>query len=95
MSSPLLLAGRHKNALYDSKGLLASSQRDLCDCMSASCPGCHFPCPRCRSHGCGQECRQNRRWQYETVELDGVAGSARKNPNLVSGGIGRDIPDKA
>ncbi len=61
--------------------------------MSPPCPGCHFPCDRCRSPKCGQECRQWRKWQYETVELDGVTDSARKNPHLLQP-IGKDLLDK-
>ncbi len=77
MLCSLLCSGRNKNSVYDQRGLLLSNRLDLCDCLSPPCAGCHWPCPRCRSAKCGGECRQNRKWQYETVELDGVAGSIR------------------
>merc|ERR1712062_518114 len=63
--------GRNKNNVYDEKGILISCGKDVCDCMDDSCPGCHFPCPKCRSNKCGNECRQNRKWLFESVELDG------------------------
>lgn len=28
-----------------------------CDCLNENCPGCFFPCPKCRSAKCGSECR--------------------------------------
>ena len=44
------------------------------------CPGCHFPCLKCRSNKCGNECRQNRKWMFESVELDGKPNSVKNNP---------------
>ena len=34
--------------VYDDKGLLIESKLDLCDCLEDLCPGCHFPCLKCR-----------------------------------------------
>jgi len=73
-----------KTALYDNKGVLIQFGLDLCDCLEDDCPGCHFPCPKCRSPKCGHECRVNRKWQYDSVELDGIPGTLRNNPHLVS-----------
>jgi hypothetical protein len=36
-----------------------------------------------RSPKCGHECRGGRKWQYDSVELDGVANSLRLNAHLV------------
>jgi len=72
--------GRNKNNVYDEKGILISCGKDVCDCMDDSCPGCHFPCPKCRSNKCGNECRQNRKWMFESVELDGKPSSVKYNP---------------
>jgi len=73
-----------KRVLYNNKGILADLNKDLCDCMVEACPGCHFPCPKCRSTKCGHECRQNRKWQYNEAEYDGEKGSKRLNPNAIS-----------
>merc|ERR1712083_74116 len=72
--------GRGKGRVYDDKGILVSCKKDLCDCMDDTCPGCHFPCPKCRSNKCGHECRQNRKWIFDCVELDGMPGSLKENP---------------
>ncbi|XP_077292327.1 ARL14 effector protein [Arctopsyche grandis] len=63
--------GRKHNRLYDNKGLIAG--KDICDCTDPSCPGCHFPCPKCSSTKCGPDCRVNRKWPYEKVEVEGTA----------------------
>ena len=72
--------GRKQTRIYDEKGILISSNKDLCDCMDDRCPGCHFPCPKCRSNKCGHECRQNRKWIFDCVELDGIPGTLKENP---------------
>lgn len=69
-----------KAVVYDERGILMSVKKDLCDCMEDTCPGCHFPCPKCRSNKCGHECRQNRKWVFNCVELDGIPGSLVENP---------------
>ena len=61
-----------KNQLYDDTGRLLANNKDLCDCLDVECPGCHFPCPRCRSEKCGGECRCNRRWVYDHIEIEGT-----------------------
>ena len=48
---------RAKKSLYDDGGLLVADGRDLCDCLRENCPGCFYPCERCRSSKCGAECR--------------------------------------
>ena len=68
-----------KSSVYDNKGILISHGLDLCDCLIEECPGCHFPCPRCRSTKCGHECRNNRKWVYDSVELDGMPNTLKEN----------------
>ena len=86
-----------KESLFDGRGLMLESELDLCDCLTEGCPGCHFPCPRCRysnsslqshhtallccgrSAKCGHECRNHRKWVYDSVEQDGVPDSTREN----------------
>eukprot|EP00092_Neocalanus_flemingeri_P056980 GFUD01067620.1.p1 GENE.GFUD01067620.1~~GFUD01067620.1.p1 ORF type:complete len:161 (+),score=57.74 GFUD01067620.1:56-538(+) len=71
-----------KTAVYDHRGVIVQFGADMCDCLTPLCPGCHFPCPKCRSAKCGHECRVNRKWQYDTVELDGRLNSVRENQYL-------------
>ena len=68
-----------KDILFDNKGVMLHNQRDLCDCLREACPGCHFRCPKCQSPKCGHECRNNRRWEYDFVEVDGDPGAFREN----------------
>ena len=49
--------GERKASIYDNKGVLLHSGLDLCDCLEDSCPGCYFPCPKCKSPKCGHECK--------------------------------------
>ncbi|KAK3510093.1 hypothetical protein QTP70_026826 [Hemibagrus guttatus] len=60
-----------KSKVYDSRGLLISCGRDLCDCLDEDCMGCFYPCPNCGSRKCGVECRCDRKWLYEQVEVEG------------------------
>ncbi|XP_061830829.1 ARL14 effector protein [Nerophis lumbriciformis] len=60
-----------KSRVYDSKGRLLSNGKDLCDCLDVDCTGCFYPCTECSSRKCGFECRCNRKWLYEQVEVEG------------------------
>ncbi|XP_007246971.1 ARL14 effector protein [Astyanax mexicanus] len=60
-----------KSKVYDGQGLLISCGRDLCDCLDVDCMGCFYPCPDCGSRKCGVECRCDRKWLYEQVEVEG------------------------
>ncbi|XP_062845975.1 ARL14 effector protein [Trichomycterus rosablanca] len=60
-----------KSKVYDSQGLLVSCGQDLCDCLDVDCMGCFYPCPDCDSRKCGVECRRDRKWLYEQVEVEG------------------------
>ncbi|XP_047436674.1 ARL14 effector protein [Mugil cephalus] len=64
-------AGGAKNKVYDSKGHLLSNGKDMCDCLDVDCMGCFYPCPECGSRKCGVECRCDRKWLYEQVEVEG------------------------
>ncbi|KAG8438237.1 hypothetical protein GDO86_008798 [Hymenochirus boettgeri] len=61
----------NKNKVYDSKGILIFNGRDLCDCLDEDCPGCFYACKKCGSHKCGVECRCDRKWLYEQIEVEG------------------------
>jgi len=56
---------------------------ELCDCLRPNCTGCHFKCPSCEDRRCGHECRVNRKWLYEAVEIEGTALEFR-NPHYSS-----------
>ncbi|CAL1270777.1 unnamed protein product [Larinioides sclopetarius] len=56
---------------YTSEGIHKASQQDLCDCLIPDCPGCFMPCKKCSSNKCGHECRNNRRWVYENIHVEG------------------------
>ncbi|KAK9542299.1 hypothetical protein VZT92_000174 [Zoarces viviparus] len=60
-----------KSRLYDNKGRLLSNNKDMCDCLDVDCMGCFYPCPDCGSRKCGVECRCDRKWLYEQVEVEG------------------------
>lgn len=60
-----------KSRVYDSKGRLLSNGKDMCDCLDVDCMGCFYPCPECCSRKCGVECRCDRKWLYEQVEVEG------------------------
>ncbi|XP_052548448.1 ARL14 effector protein isoform X2 [Tympanuchus pallidicinctus] len=60
-----------KSKVYDSQGLLLYSGMDLCDCLDEDCLGCFYACPKCGSNKCGTECRCDRKWLYEQIEIEG------------------------
>ncbi|KAG8564445.1 hypothetical protein GDO81_016472 [Engystomops pustulosus] len=60
-----------KNKVYDSRGILLSNGRDLCDCLDEDCMGCFYACRKCGSNKCGVECRCDRKWLYEQIEIEG------------------------
>ncbi|CAH0405299.1 unnamed protein product [Chilo suppressalis] len=62
---------RKSKSIYNERGQIAVTGKDLCDCLDERCPGCHFPCLRCNSTKCGHECRVNRKWMYEKIEIEG------------------------
>lgn len=65
--------------LYDERGILVQHGQDLCDCLDVQCPGCHFPCSKCSSPKCGHECRCNRKWIVEQIDIEGT-NHIIKNP---------------
>ncbi|XP_023934042.1 ARL14 effector protein [Bicyclus anynana] len=62
---------RNSKKVYNERGLLVASGKDICDCLDEACPGCHYPCVRCGSNKCGPDCRVNRKWMYEKIEIEG------------------------
>uniref|UniRef100_A0A8D0AX97 ARF like GTPase 14 effector protein n=1 Tax=Salvator merianae TaxID=96440 RepID=A0A8D0AX97_SALMN len=60
-----------KSKVYDSQGFLLYSGIDLCDCLDEDCLGCFYACPKCGSSKCGPECRCDRKWLYEQIEIEG------------------------
>lgn len=60
-----------KSKVYDSQGLLLYTGVDLCDCLDEDCLGCFYACPKCGSSKCGPECRCDRKWLYEQIEIEG------------------------
>uniref|UniRef100_A0A0B6ZDG2 ARF7 effector protein C-terminal domain-containing protein n=2 Tax=Arion vulgaris TaxID=1028688 RepID=A0A0B6ZDG2_9EUPU len=61
-----------KNQLYDDRGVLLGTHLDLCDCLEKDCPGCHLPCQRCGSLKCGTDCRCNRKFTVDLIEVEGT-----------------------
>ncbi|KAJ1181889.1 hypothetical protein NDU88_007088 [Pleurodeles waltl] len=60
-----------KSKVYDNQGLLLFNGMDLCDCLDEDCLGCFYACPNCGSNKCGAECRCDRKWIYEQIEIEG------------------------
>lgn len=71
-------------AVYDSRGVHIESLINLCDCLIMNCPGCHFPCPKCNSPKCGPDCRANRKYIFDCMEVHG-SDSVIRNPLLANG----------
>lgn len=65
--------------IFNEKGIHLQSGLDSCDCLIQECPGCHFPCIKCKSTKCGHECRNNRKWQYESIEFENDPSKKRTN----------------
>lgn len=72
---------RPAGALYDEFGVHIASGIDLCDCLYLNCQGCFFPCPKCWNTKCGLECRVNRKFMYDQIDLNGSEQVVR-NPLL-------------
>ncbi|KAM9223639.1 ARL14 effector protein isoform 2-T5 [Leptosomus discolor] len=72
-----------KSKVYDSQGLLLYSGMDLCDCLDEDCLGCFYACPKCDSNKCGAECRCDRKWLYEQIEIEG--GEIIRNKHVGKG----------
>jgi len=76
------LANSRVTYAYDADGRLLNYKGfDLCDCLEAQCPGCHFPCLRCGSEKCGSDCRAKRKWTFDHIEIEGTDYKVRF-PNL-------------
>ncbi len=58
--------------VYDHRGVLIETGEDVCDCLKSLCQGCHFPCRSCKSVKCGANCRENRVWFYDKIEIEGL-----------------------
>lgn len=62
----------YTNALHDRDGKMIGDGTDFCDCLELNCPGCHFPCVKCGSQKCSVDCRKNRKWTPDHIELEGT-----------------------
>ncbi|XP_069949819.1 uncharacterized protein [Cherax quadricarinatus] len=71
-SSVKMTKAQNQQYCHGSDGSIVYSGKDLCDCLQSLCPGCHYPCPKCGSAKCGNECRIHRKWYYEKVEVEGT-----------------------
>jgi len=69
-----------QQTIYDDRGYHRQANEDFCDCLDKRCPGCHFPCPKCKSLKCGFDCRQNRKWQVEFITSENHSIPKRINP---------------
>uniref|UniRef100_A0A8C5QBT1 ARF like GTPase 14 effector protein n=1 Tax=Leptobrachium leishanense TaxID=445787 RepID=A0A8C5QBT1_9ANUR len=69
-----------RNRIYDGNGKLISNGMDLCDCLDEDCLGCFYACRKCGSNKCGIECRCDRKWLYEQIQVEG--GVVIRNKHL-------------
>ncbi|KAK2588481.1 hypothetical protein KPH14_004464 [Odynerus spinipes] len=74
-----LYQGHKRYAVYNDEGIYVQTGGDLCDCLNLDCAGCHLPCSKCSSSKCGHECRNNRKWTYDSIENEG-SNVVTKNP---------------
>ncbi|CAH0559695.1 unnamed protein product [Brassicogethes aeneus] len=58
---------KRKHPVYDEKGVHIETQMDMCDCLESDCPGCFFPCFKCKSKKCGPRCRVLRTYIYDSI----------------------------
>jgi len=67
------LQQQRKRVRYNTDGrpVIYADDFEFCDCLLPNCPGCHYPCKSCGDCRCGHECRVNRRYVYESIELEG------------------------
>ncbi|XP_058016882.1 ARL14 effector protein isoform X2 [Ahaetulla prasina] len=70
-----------KSKVYDGQGFLLYSGIDLCDCLDEDCLGCFYACSKCGSRKCGPECRCDRKWLYEQIEIEG--GEIIRNKHVI------------
>ncbi|XP_032080181.1 ARL14 effector protein isoform X2 [Thamnophis elegans] len=70
-----------KSKVYDGQGFLLFSGIDLCDCLDEDCLGCFYACSKCGSRKCGPECRCDRKWLYEQIEIEG--GEIIRNKHVI------------
>ena len=71
------LKRKMNNSAYDEYGHIRYNGKDICDCMSETCPGCWFECECCGSTRCGVVCRVNRKFFYESITFDGKYATIR------------------
>ena len=47
-----------------------SQEPQYCDCLSETCPGCHFPCMTCKGRKCGHICKRDKKHFVQHIEHD-------------------------
>lgn len=65
--------------LYNNNGRVRGTREDICDCMEEDCIGCHYECKKCKSTKCGSICRVNRKFAFDTIEIDGSLRIVKNN----------------